>query len=136
MRATIGVATLVAAMLLALPAQVLAQPTVGECQDRIAMVQADLDEISGAGRIGGNWPDRTYASLSSKLTGATTKLEQGKFVDALDKLGDFRASVITMRDAAKPKLSVEDAGLLLSGDGSSETDQGVDGAIECVGALG
>jgi hypothetical protein len=48
-----------------------------------------------------------------QLQAAGAKLDQRKYTDALGKLQDFQIAVITMRDAAKPKLSAPDAGLLL-----------------------
>lgn len=111
----------VAAFLLAAAAPARAQSTVDECKARIALIQSDLDEM--ASRIGGNNPEQTYASLSSKLQGASVKLDQGKYADAVRKLEDFQDAVVAMRDAAKPKLSAADAALLLDG---------ADGAITCI----
>jgi hypothetical protein len=114
-----------------------AQSTVGECKARLDIIQSDLDAIFAAGRIGGNNPQQTYASLSSKLQAASSKLVQHKYTDALRKLQDFQVAVITMRDAAKPKLSASDAGLLLDGADPerSPIDEGVNGAIACVALL-
>jgi hypothetical protein len=105
----------VAALLLATAAPARAQSTVDACQAQLAAVLANLDAIDAAGGIGGNNSDRTDASLSSKLTGAGIKLDEGKYADALAKLEDFQDAVIAMRDAAKPKLSDPDATLLLDG---------------------
>ena len=101
----------VAALLLAAAAPAGAQSTVDECKALLGGIQSDLDAIT----IGGNNPDRTRTSLSSKLDGASLKLDQGKYADAVTKLEDFQDAVIAMRDAAKPKLSAADAGLLLDG---------------------
>lgn len=84
--------------------------TVSDCQNLINQTASDLAGIT----IGGNNPDRTRASLESKLTGATTKLDEGKFQDAIDKLVDFRTSVENLATATKPKISQEDAALLIS----------------------
>lgn len=116
----------VAAFLLVAAAPARAQSTIEDCQARIDQVQADLDAINSAGGIGGNNSGQTYDSLSSKLQAAIAKLGQGKYADAVRKLEDFQNAVIAMRDAAKPKLSAADAGLLLDG---------VDGAITCIGLL-
>lgn len=125
----------VAALLVAAAAPARAQSTVFECKARIAIIQSDLDQMA-TGRIGGNNPQQTYTSLSSKLQAAIDKLDQHKYTDALGKLEDFKIAVITMRDAGKPKLSASDAGLLLDGatEGSS-IDEGVNGAIECIALL-
>ena len=127
----------VAALLLGTAAPAWGQSTVDECQARLELIQSDLDAILSAGGIGGNNPQQTYASLSSKLEAASTKLVQRKYTDALRKLQDFRIAVITMRDSAKPKLSGPDAGLLLDGADPSRgpTDEGVNGAIVCIALL-
>lgn len=84
--------------------------TVSDCQNLINKTASDLAGIT----IGGNNPDRTRASLESKLTGASTKLDEGKYQDAIDKLVDFRTSVENLAAATKPKISQEDAALLIS----------------------
>jgi hypothetical protein len=131
----IMLAIFVAVVVLAVAAPARAQSTVDECKHRIDLIQADLDAIFTAGGIGGNNPQQTYSSLTSKLQGAKTKLDRGKFAEALQKLQDFKTAVETLRDAAKPKLSAADAGLLLDGDDSSAIDEGVNGAIVCVALL-
>jgi hypothetical protein len=129
--------TWVAALLLAAAPPARAQSTVGECKARLDIIQSDLDAIFSAGGIGGNNPQQTYASLSSKLQAASAKLDQRKYTDALGKLQDFQIAVITMRDAAKPKLSAPDAGLLLDGADPSRSafDEGANGAIACIALL-
>ena len=131
----IMLAIFVAVVVLAVAAPARAQSTVDECKDRIDLIQADLDAIFTAGGIGGNNPQQTYSSLTSKLQGAKTKLDRGKFAEALQKLQDFKTAVETLRDAAKPKLSAADAALLLDGDDSEAIDEGVNGAIACVALL-
>ena len=127
----------VAALLLAAAVPARAQSTVDECKARLDIIQLDLDTAFSAGRIGGNNPQQTYTSLSSKLQGASAKLDQRKYTDALGKLQDFQIAVVTMRDAAKRKLSVSDAGLLLDGADPYRTpfDEGVNGAITCIALL-
>lgn len=127
----------VAALLLAVAAPARAQSTIDECKARLDIIQSDLDAIFSAGRIGGNHPQQTYASFSSKLQAASAKLDQRKYSDALRKLQDFQIAVITMRDAAKPKLSAVDADLLLDGADPerSSLDEGVNGAITCIALL-
>jgi hypothetical protein len=122
-------------LVLSVTAPARAQSTVDECQDRIDLIQTDLNAIFTAGGIGGNNPQQTNSSLASKLQAAESKLNQRKFADALQKLQDFKTAVIALRDAAKPKLSAADAGLLLDGDDESPIDEGVNGAIACVALL-
>lgn len=136
MRTTrIVLTTFLVMFVMAVAAPVRAQSTVDECQSRIDLIQADLDTIFAAGGIGGNNSQRTYESLTSKLQGAKTKLDQRKFADALQKLQDFKTAVIVMRDGTKPKLSAADANLLLDGNNDSLIDEGVNGAIVCVALL-
>jgi hypothetical protein len=84
--------------------------TVEDCQALINQTSTDLAGVT----IGGNNPEQTRASLQSKLVGASTKLNEGKFQDAIDKLVDFRTSVEKMAVAPKPKISQADAQLLIS----------------------
>jgi len=115
------------------PAQ--AQTTATECKARIDLVQTDLTSIYNTPEgIGGKNPTQTYNSLTSKLQGAKTKLDQHKETDALQKLTDFKTAVIALRDAAKPKISTDNASLLLDGNDIS-IDEGVNGAIACVALL-
>lgn len=108
---------------------------VDVCKMNIKTVQDDLNYIyytPALGGIGGGNPLQTYTSLSSKLSGAITKLDQHKYADAQQKLQDFKTAVISMRDAAKPKLSQAAAALLLDGNNGDDYHTGVNGAIECV----
>lgn len=114
-----GLCMVSALLTTALPA---AATTIDECKALIDVVWSTLDGVE----IGGGNPDRTRASLESKLAGAKTKLDQGKFADARRKLGDFQSSVESLRDAAKPKISAEDAQALL---------EAVGDAIACVECL-
>lgn len=96
--------------------------TISDCQALIDQTSSDLAGVT----IGGNNPDQTRASLQSKLAGASTKLDEGKYQDAIDKLVDFRTSVEKMAAAPKPKISPEDAALLI-------TD--ANNAIACIQSL-
>ena len=84
--------------------------TITDCQALINQTSTDLDEVT----IGGNNPEQTRISLQSKLVGASTKLDEGKNQDAIDKLVDFRTSVEKLVSASKPKISPEDAALLIT----------------------
>jgi hypothetical protein len=96
--------------------------TISDCQALIDQTTSDLAGVT----IGGNNPEQTRASLQSKLTGASTKLDEGKYQDAIDKLVDFRTSVEKLAAAPKPKISPEDAALLI-------TD--ANNAIACIQSL-
>ena len=97
--------------------------TIDECKALIDVVQTTLDGVE----VGGGNPERTRASLESKLAGAKTKLDQAKVDDALQKLGQFRDKVAELRDARKPKIDAGDAAVLIAA---------VDDAIACVESLG
>lgn len=84
--------------------------TVSECQALINQITSDLAVVT----IGGKNAERTRASLESKLEGASTKLDEGKFQDAFDKMVDFRTGVEKLVSAAKPKISQADADLLIA----------------------
>lgn len=100
--------------LVALPATAT---TISECQGLIAMTKGDLAGVE----IGGGNPDRTRASLESKLDGASVKLDQLKLEDAQMKLTDFQTSVANLVDVPKPKISAEDAAIL-TGDAGAAFD--------------
>lgn len=101
----------------------------GECEGRIATVRTDVDNVT----VFTPDPTRTQDNLRAKLNGAIQKLQEGKNADAKQKLQDFKDAVLLMRDAAKKKISREDASLLLDGAGSRNAyDDGVNGAIGCV----
>ena len=101
----------------------------GECEDRIATVRRDVDNVTFF------TPDstRTQDSLKAKLDGAVQKIQEGKNADAKLKLHDFKDAVLLMRDAAKKKITREDASLLHDGSPwpRNAYDDGVNGAIGC-----
>ena len=78
----------------------------------IAHAQTAAD-LAGA-TIGVKDPDQTRSGLATKLTDASTKLAEGKYLDAIDKLVDFRVSVEKLAAAPKPKISQADAQLLIA----------------------
>lgn len=121
-----------AALMAALPAQA---QSLGECSARIDTVQSDLTQLCSTGAMGGGNVARTCDSLASKLSGAKTKLFQGKNDDAKLKLEDFKSAIVAMRDAAKPKISKANAALLLDGADRGPLDEGDNGAIQCVALL-
>ena len=85
--------------------------TVSECQALIDQTRADL---AGVQSIGGEDPVQTKANLDAKLVAASVKLTEGKFEDAIAKLVDFRTSVEILAAAPKPRISQEDAQLLIA----------------------
>ena len=97
--------------------------TVSECQGLINQTRADL---AGIQSIGGKDPVQTRADLDAKLVAASSKLDEGKFLDAIAKLVDFRTSVENLAAAPKPKISQADAQLLI-------TD--ANNAIACIQSL-
>ncbi|HEX6133725.1 MAG TPA: hypothetical protein VFZ24_07175 [Longimicrobiales bacterium] len=95
---------------------------VAECAADIAAVERAVGEVTFLSRQA----DKDRAGLLGKLANAQVKLDEGKLADAIGKLTDFRDTVIALRDAAKPKLSADDAQKLLDA---------VDVAIACMNAL-
>jgi hypothetical protein len=88
--------------------------TVSECLAQIDTLQQELAAVV----IGGNNPDRTRAGLDSKLSNASTKLDQAKFCDSIVKLTDFRDSVLQLavpNAKGEYKMSPQDANSLASG---------------------
>jgi hypothetical protein len=58
--------------------------------------------------------EKDEKGLLGKLARAELKLAQGKYADAIQKLNDYREDVISMRDAAKPKMDIDDANGLVA----------------------
>lgn len=70
--------------------------------------------------------DNNKGALLLKVDSAALKLSQGKFCDALQKLNDYKSSVLALQGAAKPKISPAEATTLLAD---------VQAAIDCVTVL-
>jgi hypothetical protein len=96
--------------------------TVGECADQIQTLEQQLDGVE----VGGNNPDRTRASLESKLSGSLTKLDQAKFCDAILKLAQFRDKV---QDLAVPNRKGETK---MNADDAYSLATSADEAIVCI----
>lgn len=107
----------VAALALVLAVLPVGATTISECQSLIAIVKGDLASVE----IGGGNPDRTRAGLESKLDGASTKLDQAKFADAIAKLVDFQSQVAQLAGGGKPKIDQAAADLLTAGAGDAIT---------------
>ncbi len=102
--------------------ELIAMTSVADCKADIASVEQAVGEVTFLGRQA----DKDRAGLLGKLQDAQVKLDDGKFADTIGKLTDFRETVIALRDAAKPKLSADDAQKLLDA---------VDLAIACINAI-
>ncbi len=83
--------------------------TIAECDAAMDAVHDAVGTVEFLGRQA----EKDEAGLVEKLEAAQVKLEEGKFDDAIQKLTDFTSAVIALRDAAKPKISLEDARTLL-----------------------
>jgi PKD repeat protein len=90
------------------------------CQELIQSTENELDDVD----IGGKNSDRTRDGLESKLDGASAKLLEGKFEDAIQKLVDFKTKLPKL--ANKGEISQEDADLLIAE---------ADGAIACIQSI-
>jgi len=112
--------TVIVLLLAAVPSQA---STVSYCMELIDVL---ANETAGVEFLSRN-AARDEASLLGKLERARMKLDQGKFADAIQKLDDFIAAVVSMRDAAKPKISSGDAALLI---------EGAEEVIACIQLLG
>ncbi|MDQ3863956.1 MAG: hypothetical protein M3317_10720 [Actinomycetota bacterium] len=111
---------LVLSALLWITAQPAQAQTVDECQADIAALRV---QTQNAHFIGQN-AAKDQAGLIGKLDSASSKLEEGKFTDALANLQSFRAKVVALDEQGK--IAHEDAVVLLAG---------VDEAIACVQGL-
>jgi hypothetical protein len=83
--------------------------TVSDCQ---ALITQTRNDLAGVTSIGGRDPAQTKANLDEKLFNASAKLDEGKPLDAIAKLIDFRTAVENMAAAAKPKIAQAEAALL------------------------
>ena len=97
--------------------------TVTECQALIDQTRADLVATQS---IGGKDPVQTASNLDAKLVDASVKLAEGKYEAAIAKLVDFSTSVQSLAAAPKPKISQEDAQVLIAD---------ADNAIACIQGL-
>jgi len=96
--------------------------TVEDCQAQLATLRSDTvaaessftNEKSVTGEIG-------------KLDAASTKLAEGKNAEAVQKLGDFQATLNSLATASKPKVATSTAQTL-----NAEAQ----GVIDCINAIG
>jgi hypothetical protein len=96
--------------------------TADDCQ---AKINALVTQTESAQFFGGQ-ADYNRADLLGKLNEASTKLAAGKYEDAIQKLTDFRTSVVQLSSAAKPKIDLDAAAALIAG---------ADDAIACIQSL-
>ena len=126
------VAACVLAGLFAAPAPAVAQEAAAACRARIDLVRWDLNAIYAAGGLGGDRPVETYAALVTRLSASRARLEEGRPLESLDRLKEFEALVLALRDGAPARLSAADAQVLIFGNNDELLDEGVNGAIICV----
>ena len=96
---------------------VLAVPTAAfasDCHMEIDDVRVALNDTNAYGVEGFCFErlreehkngDRACDSLNSKLDGADTKIDEGKYADAVKKIGNFRSSLDGLFTRAKPLIS-------------------------------
>jgi hypothetical protein len=104
---------LFALLLLVLPVLVFPLPasaatTVADCQAKITNLRAATLSATFVGQNA----EKDQAGLVDKLDSATTKLDQGKFADALQALVQFRDKVSTLQ--AQHKIVAGDADPLIA----------------------
>jgi hypothetical protein len=117
-------AALVAALTfggLAVAGTASAATTVEDCQAQLATLSADTlaAETSFTNA-------KSVTSLTAKVDAASAKLAEGKNADAVQKLGDFQATLDSLATAAKPKVAASAAQSL-----TAETQ----GVIDCINAI-
>ncbi len=66
--------------------------TISDCQSQIGTLRGATDGTI----FGGNNPQKTEASLLSKLDGASIKLDYAKFDDALQKMQQYHDEVVNL----------------------------------------
>ena len=115
----IGVAALLAATAVVLAAAAPAA-TVADCQQSITTLTAQ----TAATTFFGSHAATDQANLIGKLTAASTKLDQSKLADAIQKLTDFRTKVVALQATGK----IDPAG-------ASTLIAGADAAIACIASL-
>jgi beta propeller repeat protein len=104
------------------PFAILEPSELAVCQELIESIKEDLADVA----ISGKNSEKVRGALERKLDSAKDKLGEEKFEDALQKLSDFRTEVLKLADEKKPKISQEDADLLVAS---------VDEAIACIEEL-
>jgi hypothetical protein len=126
-RASIGVGLLLGLTLSLLMWGLSASPaqaaTVTDCQAEIT----DLKSLTISATFFGKNAAKAEDGLLLKLDAASAKLDEGKYQDAIDKLTDFKNTVIAL-----------DAGGKIDPDNdinASDLEAGADEAISCVQSL-
>jgi hypothetical protein len=102
------------------PAQAQTVEDVNKCQAEIAALRL---ETTNAPFLGKNNADKAKEALLLKLDNAAAKLGEGKYLDAIDKLMDFKNTVSAL---GAGKINPDDASKLIAG---------ADEAIICVSDL-
>lgn len=117
-------AALVAALALgglAVAGTAAAATTVEDCQAQLATLRADT--LAAAPSFTN---EKSVTDLIGKLDDASAKLAEGKSADAVQKLGDFQASLTSLATAAKPKVEPATAQSLIAQ---------AQGVIDCITAI-
>jgi len=96
--------------------------TVSDCEAKIDVL---ITETKGAELLSKR-AEMDRAGLIGKLKNALIKLDELKIGDAIQKVEDYRAKVVQLRDAGKPKISAKSAATLLTG---------ADDVLACLGEL-
>ena len=107
----------------------MAAPSVSTCQGQIGDVIDNLGVVT----IDSRKSDWTVERMQLKLYEASRKLNEAKFGDSLQKLDDVLVKVEQLLYARKPKISYEDAELLIFG--VEGGDAGITDAMQCVCSL-
>ena len=94
---------------------------VADCQGQIAALRAATADAQFTGQNA----EKNQAGLLGKLDAAAAALAVGKNADAIQKLTDFRAKVVTLNEQGK--IDPGDAAALI---------RGADEAIACIQSIG
>jgi hypothetical protein len=123
-------AALVCALALTVSAGIARAETVSECQQMIANLKAETQNVIITGRNA----DKDRAGLIGKLNNASFALDQGKFCDAIQKLNDFKAKINQLIAAGNINQNPTDANGVSITTGTQLLAD-ADAAINCINQL-
>lgn len=121
LKLSLGSAVIGALSTVVIPTGVASATTTQECQAQLATLQSDTVAAQSSFSNQNSFTDEV-----AKLDAASTKLEEGKNADAVQKLTDFQSTLNLLATAAKPKVDATTAQTL-----SNETQ----GVINCINAI-